>query len=480
MKKVILIMAMFSLFPRLLAAQQLDVSALVGEDWYGLYMNGQKAGYSKNSVAVEKDGSIVVSENAQFRVKMMDIAQDMQILLKRTYSKEGHLVRIDQQVNDVQGPKRFLATVEGDAMKLESTIGGATQVETLPKPKESLVDAIKQIELVRKDAAVGDELGYTLFEPMYKKELEGNSRITGIEERNFEGAKTKVFKIETTIQGMGGMKSISYVTEKGKTLEDSIAGMLRMRLEPKEIAVDVNYNNDVIVSNAAVIDKPIADPRTRKTIHLRVEGPLTIDHLFSDERQTFSQKEAAFDFVGRKISLDGYTPVKMPITNETVKPWLKPTTFVQSEDPRLIKKAKEIAGESKDPFVVSSALCHWVYRNVKTTYSAQLSNALEVLEKPEGDCTEHSILFVGLARAIGLPAREVAGLIYVNNEQPAFYFHQWAKVWIGKWIDVDPTFDQPLADATHIKLAEGDLFEQAKLVPVIGKLKVTVIEDVQP
>ena len=479
MKKVILIMTMFSLFPRLLAAQQLDVSALVGEDWYGVYMNGQKAGYSQNSVAVESNGSIVVTENAQFRVKMMDIAQEMQILLKRTYSKDGHLLRIEQQVKDVQGPKRFVATVEGDSMKLESTIAGVTQVETLPKPKESLVDAIKQMELVRKDAAVGDELTYTLFEPMYKRELEGVSRIQGIEERNFEGAKTKVFRIETTVQNMG-IKSISYVTEKGKTLEDSIAGMLRMRLEPKEIAVDVNYNNDVIVSNAAMIDKPIPDPRTRKTIHLHVEGPMTADHLFSEERQTFTPAGTMFDFIGRKISLEGFTTAKLPIADESAKQWLKPSVFVQSEDPRLIKKAKDIAGQANDSFVVSSALCHWVYRNVKTTYSAQLSNALEVLDKPEGDCTEHSILFVGLARAIGLPAREVAGLIYVNNGQPAFYFHQWAKVWVGKWVDVDPTFDQPVADATHIKLAEGDLFEQAKLIPVIGKLKVTVLEDVKP
>jgi hypothetical protein len=47
-------------------------------------------------------------------------------------------------------------------------------------------------------------------------------------------------------------------------------------------------------------------------------------------------------------------------------------------------------------------------------------------------------------------------------------------VWVGKWIDVDPTFNQPLVDATHIKLAEGDLFEQAKLIPTIGQLRAEV------
>jgi len=48
-------------------------------------------------------------------------------------------------------------------------------------------------------------------------------------------------------------------------------------------------------------------------------------------------------------------------------------------------------------------------------------------------------------------------------------------VWVGAWVDVDPTFNQPVADATHIKLAEGDLMEQIRLLPVIGQLKVEVL-----
>ena len=48
---------------------------------------------------------------------------------------------------------------------------------------------------------------------------------------------------------------------------------------------------------------------------------------------------------------------------------------------------------------------------------------------------------------------------------------------VGEWIDVDPTFNQPVADVTHIKLAEGDLFQQARLIPVIGKMQIDVVEE---
>ena len=83
----------------------------------------------------------------------------------------------------------------------------------------------------------------------------------------------------------------------------------------------------------------------------------------------------------------------------------------------------------------------------------------------------------GAARAAGLPAREVAGLIYVEGSQPGFYFHQWATVWLGEWVDVDPTFNQLPVDVTHIKLSEGDWFRQAKILPLIGRMKIKVLTD---
>ena len=261
-------------------------------------------------------------------------------------------------------------------------------------------------------------------------------------------------------------------------MEDKIAGgLLVMRLEPEAVAKDVTYRNDTIVSNAAMVDAPIRNPRSRAVLRLRIEGPLETEHLIEDGRQSFEADGGSYLFEGRKADLDGIATAHVPITDEAVRRWLEPSLFVQSDDPKLIAKAREIIGGETDTLRISERLVRWVYENVRSTFSARLTNSLEVLESMEGDCTEHSMLFIGLARAAGLPAREVAGLIYVDKPEPGFYFHQWAMVWIGEWIDVDPTFNQPVADATHIKLAEGDLLEQVRLLPVIGHLKVEVLHD---
>lgn len=476
MKKACVMITVF-LFPRLLAAQALDFSALEGEQWFGLYMNGQKSGYAVNNVEVQSDGSVVVSEDARFRMTMLGIRQDMRILSTRTYSADGDLRSIVSKIDDPSGQKEFNAVVEGDELKLVSQITGTVKEETFPKPAESLRDALKQLELVMEDPAVGREVAFSLFDPLFKREITGVSRIEGEEERVFQGVKTRVFRVLTSIREMN-LETVSYVTEDGKTLEDHIAGLITMRLEPKELATDVDYSNDVIVSNAALVDTPIENPRTRESLRLKLRGPLRAGHLFNDARQTLTPGDDGYTFVGQRIDLEGFEPAQLPIDEESVQQWLEPTTFVQSDQAPLIEKAREIVGDETNSLKAVEKLSDWVSDNVRSTFSAQLTNALEVLKNLEGDCTEHSILFIGLCRAAGIPAREVAGLVYVEGSQPGFYFHQWATVWVGRWIDVDPTFDQPLADVTHIKLSEGDLFEQSGLIPIIGQIQVDVLDEV--
>jgi transglutaminase-like putative cysteine protease len=84
-----------------------------------------------------------------------------------------------------------------------------------------------------------------------------------------------------------------------------------------------------------------------------------------------------------------------------------------------------------------------------------------------------------MARAAGIPARISVGLASVRN---AFYYHAWPEVFVdeghgtGLWLPVDPTFNQFPADATHIRLARGGLDKQAAIVPLIGRVKITILD----
>ncbi len=100
-------------------------------------------------------------------------------------------------------------------------------------------------------------------------------------------------------------------------------------------------------------------------------------------------------------------------------------------------------------------------------------SALEVLETRRGDCNEHTVLYVALARAVGIPARTAAGLVYVDG---AFYYHAWPEVFLDGWVAVDPTFGQFPADAAHLRFTIGGLAQQAELIRLIGQLTLDVVE----
>ncbi|MEE9255065.1 MAG: transglutaminase-like domain-containing protein [Pseudomonadales bacterium] len=80
----------------------------------------------------------------------------------------------------------------------------------------------------------------------------------------------------------------------------------------------------------------------------------------------------------------------------------------------------------------------------------------DIVEKREGDCTEYAELFTTLARAIGLPARTVSGLVYRDEEGDPLVLHAWNEVVIdGKWFSVDPTWNEFGIDATHLRFPLG-------------------------
>jgi transglutaminase-like putative cysteine protease len=440
-------------------------------------MSGMKSGYSLDGLEVTDDGRTILTEQAEFRVSMAGVQQEMRWETRREYAPDGGLSSIHSIVVDPEGRSEWRCVVVGDEMEIRSLIAGREQVERIPAPDESLADALRAVTLVRSGPEVGEEISFAVYDPVHGRTMEGASQIVAVENRLLDGATTKVYKVKSTVDLMG-IDTYSYVTEQGLLLEDVIAGgILTMRLEPEAMAKDVDYSNDVIVSNAAMVEEPIENPRKRESLTLRITGPLKPEHLFNDERQYLVERGDAFVFEAHRIDTAGIEAPALPVTTPDLAEWLEPTQFIQSDDERLVAKARELVGDAPDALVASNTLCEWVYDNVRTAYSARLSNALEVLDSLEGDCTEHSVLFIGLARAAGIPARAVAGLVYVDGANPGFYFHQWAKVWVGKWIDVDPTFNQPVADVTHIKLAEGDLFEQARLIPIIGHLAIEVPDE---
>ena len=139
----------------------------------------------------------------------------------------------------------------------------------------------------------------------------------------------------------------------------------------------------------------------------------------------------------------------------------------------MVAAAKKAVGDATEVATAVERLVRFVYDYIQDEYVPSYSNALEALQSRRGDCTEHSVLFVALARALGIPARVAVGIAYWPPGQ-GFGWHAWAEVRSGDtWYATDPTWNQVTADATHLKLADGDPVQQARIVMLLGNLKIT-------
>jgi hypothetical protein len=168
------------------------------------------------------------------------------------------------------------------------------------------------------------------------------------------------------------------------------------------------------------------------------------------------------------------TPYRLPVLDTALDRWLQPEPLIQSRDPRIAAQARLIVGGGRDrnPARAAELLTHWVHDNLRREIVAGVPSAEKVLETRRGDCNAFATLYVAMARSAGLPARTVAGLIYLNGR---FYYHAWPEVYLGDWVAVDPTFNQYPADAAHLRFAIGGLARQVELIPLLGRLTLEVL-----
>ena len=434
-----------------------DVEKLFGKDWYGLYMfGGQKVGYAVTDLGpTEHRGETAykLEVKTHLEVAMFGIEQKMDTVESRIYGPDGALVWISVDMPQPMGQlMQFLGEMDDGKFRVTKKMASQEQSMLIEPPGETLRDALEESAMINEDTKVGDSHESRIYEPILKMEeaLKAKSVVKAIEDTVYNGVPTKIFHVETTILDIG-IVSASKVTEHGEMLEQSVGGFT-MRLEDEALAKNIGYAVDVVVSGAIMTARLIESPRRVAEMTVRVEG-LTDDSLVvNDERQSYSEeisdstKESEpvymYALTVKKDNLDAVPPATIPMKAGRFGSALKPSVFVQSSDEKIVKLAKSIVGDEKDAVEAMKKLNRWVYRSLEKEFTASMSNALDTLERKGGDCTEHSVLFVALARAVGLPAREVGGVVY--SEEGGFFFHQWAEVYVGRWVATDPTFGQPV------------------------------------
>lgn len=456
------------------ARAQADLKRHLGKKWYGIYFMGGKIGWAESEVGEARrrgKAAVVVRLALTARVEMLNVPQEMSITEERVYVLDEGLDSFADESRAGGAATSISGVREGNKMRVTSIIGGEKREELVDLPRERFEDYLAEERLVGREARVGDEITFSQYQPQARRTVTAVSRIVGISRRPLGGVATEVYTVETTLKEMG-IVSRSRLTASSEVLETQVGGVFTMRLEDEKSARSLDYRSDVVLSSAVRTEVKIADPARVRIMRASLKGVKDRALLVESDRQSYAPgPDGSMLLTVRVEDLSGVRPPRIPLPRGEFPEELSAGLFIQSGSLEIAAKARQILGGAQDARAASDLLVRWVHRNLSKRFSASFSNALDVLREGGGDCTEHSVLYVALARAAGLPAREVSGIVYCED---GFYYHQWAEAYVGKWIAVDPTFGQTQADATHVKFAAGDLLSQARLLNLIGVLEIDI------
>jgi transglutaminase-like putative cysteine protease len=113
-----------------------------------------------------------------------------------------------------------------------------------------------------------------------------------------------------------------------------------------------------------------------------------------------------------------------------------------------------------------------VHDSLRAEGGAAPLSAAAALARRSGDAREFALLTTALARAAGVPAHPVAGLL---QHEGRFYMHAWTEVYVGRWVPVDAMLNQFPADASHLSFLTGSADPSPDLARVLTRLHLTVI-----
>ena len=480
-----------------------------GAVFYAITMGpeGGPIGYASSTVDTNPSG-LLVQDLMRLDLRVMGTVQRTELISRVRLTRDLRLTRFVASLDAPGGAFRAAGTVEGDSV-LDIAIDAGTAEPQ--RTRLRLDHPIVMTTMLPLQLAVGHRLApgqsYTLrvFDPMLQEQRDVTVRVLAESTlvvsdsarrdtvaHRWEGVLPDTLRAWKVREEYGGLAADSWIDRQGRVVRATTPLGFTMQREPFEVAVE-NWRRDeearlaaggaaaggtagdVIAATAVAADQKLV-PGSLARLEVVIGdvglGGFTLEggrQTLAGDTLTVRREAGVGDVPGTPPPL---YQARLPIRDTALAADLAPEPLIQSDDPRIQAQARQIAGPERRAGPVAGLLERWEHDNLKKEVEVGVPSAVRALADRRGDCNEHTVLYVALARALGLPARTAAGLVYLGGR---FYYHAWPEVWLGRWVAVDPTFGEFPADAAHLRFVTGGLARQVELLRLIGRVRISIV-----
>lgn len=439
------------------------------DEWFGVYHGGDKVGHAHRVTARTADG-YAFYEDSVVALAMLGTPQTLRTALA---AETGHDYALRRFRFTLVSPATvFSATGTSDDHVLTVRYGARGQEADLRLP---LTEPIYLPSTLRPRVLAGDRTPGTrytvpVFSPLGLRNEPMTITVDGTE--TLDGPDGPITTVRL-VEEHQGLQARAWIDPDGGVVREEAALGFTLTRESEERAL-AHTAHAAPVDLAAVSMVPltgdVADPRAAARLTMRVSGDAAA-RIPDDGRQRLHGD--LLRIAREALPPPAPLPLVLPATPD-IATAVGAAPFLEVDDPTLAARARAIVGDARDSVTAARRLVGWVAAAIEKAPTITVPSAREVLSSRRGDCNEHATLLVALARAAGIPARLVAGVVYAGD---GFYYHAWTELWLGTWVTADSVFDQMPVDATHVKLVEGGPERQIALAGLIGKLAFRVEED---
>ncbi len=322
--------------------------------------------------------------------------------------------------------------VRGSEIVMAVDQGGKTSELTFPVSSPPHVGMSLESRIRAEVLSVGKRFSVPYFDPVTMSE--GAMEVTVTDVEVLENAE-EAYWLEAKF---GDVVTRQLVLPTGETLrEESALGLSMVRMSQKaatDLPADQGEVDLISLSAAPLAGSYEFDSRALRRLTVEIEG-VDPSHVRNEPPHQIVE--------GSRVTVDVPLAEELssaiPIADRTLAEFVSPTMSLPSDDDEIAAKAIEIAGDATDRLTAVRRLNTWVFEKVEKVPTLSVPNGLEVLHTMQGDCNEHTALFVSLARALGIPSRIAAGVVFSDRVTGtgAFYYHAWPEVFLGDPVGLD-------------------------------------------
>ena len=437
--------------------------------WSGIYYRGDKIGFSVGQTTPTAEG-YEMREDGRLQMTLLGSSTSVRLSSRAQVDRAFALARFSFSLDPGTGATEVSGAVDGTRLQLTVRTPSGEREETRQLPEPPALSLNLPRSLAARGLAAGQTLTAAVFDPATLRNVPMTLEVRAREVVRAEGRPVPAFLVEGSF---AGVKTRSWITDVGEVVrEESAMGLVVVRESAGRPRRSRSRARSARTCSRPRRSYPCGPCGSTIRRWWRACACTWADSRLRRPRPRRGRPER----VRRTIEvLDPRDVPAGPAGRPRALP--APGAVRRERRPRDDRRGAPAAAGATAPRLAAERLVRHVHALLEKKPTVSLPSALEVLRTKVGDCNEHTVLYVAMARSLGLPARIAVGLVYLRG---AFYYHAWPEVWIdeaagrGLWLPVDPTLDQFPADATHMRLARGGLDRQAAILGLVGHATIEV------